>query len=65
MAKQLFEINEDVMSGRPCFVGTRIPADTIRSFWAAGYTPDATHMEYPTLIKNKIREAFKVFSNDT
>lgn len=62
MDKQLFEMNDDVMGGAPCFIGTRITADSLRAYWSAGYSPDATHLEYPDLSKNKIREAFKLFS---
>jgi len=60
MAKQLFEIN-NVMGGIPCFIGTSVTVDEIRKFWASGYTPDATVLEYPHLGKNKIREAFRIF----
>jgi uncharacterized protein (DUF433 family) len=50
-------INNDVMVGKPCIKGTRIPVHMILDQLSAGDTPDEILAGYPRLVSDDIAAA--------
>jgi len=44
----------DVLHGKPCIKGTRIPVSLILGYLAAGHTPAEVIKEFPDLNRNQI-----------
>jgi uncharacterized protein (DUF433 family)/DNA-binding XRE family transcriptional regulator len=57
------EIRPDVMMGKPCFKGTRIPVYLILEKLGAGETYDQILVAYPQLTKNHITVALQHAAN--
>ncbi len=53
------EVRPDVMLGKPCFTGTRIPVYLILQKLAAGEPADGILMAYPQLQAEHIRAALE------
>lgn len=53
------EVHPDVMMGKPCFTGTRIPVYLILQKLAAGETADEILTAYPQLKAEHIRAALE------
>jgi uncharacterized protein (DUF433 family) len=51
------EIRPDVMVGKPCLKGTRIPVYLVLEKLAAGETPEQVLVAYPQLTKDHINAA--------
>ena len=51
------EVRSDVMMGKPCFTGTRIPVYLILQKLAAGETADEVLAAYPQLKPEHVRAA--------
>ena len=49
------EVREDVMMGKPCIHGTRIPVYLVLQKMAAGETPEEILAAYPQLHPSDIR----------
>ncbi len=52
-------VRSDVMMGKPCFTGTRIPVYLILQKLAAGETADEILAAYPQLKAEHVRAALK------
>lgn len=57
------EIRPDVMMGKPCFKGTRIPVYLILEKLGAEETYDQILVAYPQLTKNHITAALQYAAN--
>jgi uncharacterized protein (DUF433 family) len=53
----LIEIRPDVMMGKPCLGGTRIPVYLVLEKLGAGETPEQILEAYPQLTKDHIAAA--------
>jgi len=53
------EVRSDVMMGKPCFAGTRIPVYLILQELAAGETAEQVLTAYPQLKVDHIRAALE------
>ena len=53
------EVRSEVMAGKPCFTGTRIPVYLILQKLAAGETADKILTAYPQLRAEHIRAALE------
>jgi uncharacterized protein (DUF433 family) len=66
---QHIEIRRDVMMGKPCLKGTRIPVYLVLEKLGAGETSDQILAAYPQLTKDHIIAALKyaasLASNET
>ncbi len=56
---QLIEIRPDVMLGKPCLQGTRIPVYLVLEKLAAGETTEQIVDAYPQLPRDHIRAALR------
>ena len=56
---QYIEVRSDVMMGKPCFTGTRIPVYLILQKLAAGDSAEEILKAYPQLTAEHIRAALK------
>jgi uncharacterized protein (DUF433 family) len=56
---QDIEIRADVMPGKPCLQGTRIPVYLVLEKLAAGETTEQILSAYPQLTSDHIRAALK------
>ncbi len=56
-ANDAVECDEAVLSGAPCFKGTRIPVHDIADMLANGDSARTIHEEFPQLTKKKIELA--------
>jgi uncharacterized protein (DUF433 family) len=52
--KDYIESNPNVLRGKPCISGTRIPVSLILGYLAAGYNPDQIIAEFPDLNHEQI-----------
>jgi uncharacterized protein (DUF433 family) len=55
----LIEIRTDVMMGKPCLKGTRIPVYLVLEKLGAGETPDQILTAYPQLTKDHVTSALQ------
>ena len=55
-------IHPDICNGKPVIRGTRITAQTILEFLAAGDSIEEVLEEYPTLTREDIQSCFEVAS---
>ena len=53
--RQRIVIDPEICNGRPVIRGTRIAAQTVLEFLAAGDTPDDVLDEYPALTREDIQ----------
>lgn len=53
------EVRSDIMMGKPCFAGTRIPVYLILQKLAAGETRDQILAAYPQLRAEHVRAALE------
>jgi len=44
-------IDPDILHGRPCFTGTRVPVDLLFVYLRDGYTVDAFLEQFPTVLR--------------
>lgn len=51
------EVNPDVLLGKPCIAGTRIPVYLILNLLASGYTPERIVEAYPGLTRDDVLAA--------
>ncbi len=58
MKHDRISIDPDVMAGKPCIKGTRIPVDLVLRKLGAGETVDDLLTAYPHLTSADIRAAF-------
>jgi len=58
MTFSLIQSDPSIMLGKPVFAGTRITIDTVLEFLWSGYTIDQIIVEYPSLTKEHILQAF-------
>jgi uncharacterized protein (DUF433 family) len=56
---QHIEIRPDVMTGKPCLKGTRIPVYLVLEKLGAGETPEQILAAHPQLTKDHISAALK------
>jgi uncharacterized protein (DUF433 family) len=56
--------NENVMSGAPCFAGTRIPVASVVALFDYGYADSRVRWAYPTLTLADIGQA-RVWATDS
>ena len=54
--KQLITIDPDVMSGAPCFFGTRVPIDVLFDNLRDGLSIDEIVDSYPTLTREMVEK---------
>ena len=47
----------DILGGRTCIAGTRVPARAVQSFWQAGYSVAAIMAEYPGITEADVKAA--------
>ncbi|MDP2984027.1 MAG: DUF433 domain-containing protein [Candidatus Latescibacter sp.] len=52
--KDYIESNPNVLRGKPCIIGTRIPVSLILGYLAAGYNTDQIIAEFPDLNHEQI-----------
>ena len=52
--KDYIKSNPNVLRGKPCITGTRIPVSLILGYLAAGYNNDQIITEFSDLNQNKI-----------
>ena len=52
--KDYIESNPNVLRGKPCITGTRIPVSLILGYLAAGYNTDQIIAEFPDLNHEQI-----------
>lgn len=57
---QLVISNPEIMSGTPCFAGTRVPFRTLIDYLATGETLDAFLDDFPTVSKQQATEALEL-----
>ena len=62
-AKKMIVSNEDILSGAPCFKGTRIPVHDIADMLANSDSVDALLEAYPSLTKAQV-EAARVYAKE-
>ena len=48
------EVNPEILLGKPCIAGTRIPVYLILNLLASGYTPERIIEAYPGLTREDI-----------
>lgn len=51
--------NPDILNSRPCITGTRIPTETIWSFFRAAFTTTEIIGQYPTLTAQEVEGAIR------
>lgn len=54
---EVVRIDPEIMSGEPCFPGTRVPVEILVDYLAGGDTLDFFLEQYPTVSREKA-EAF-------
>ena len=52
--KDHIESTPEVLHGKPCIKGTRIPVALVLGYLADGHTPDQIRTEYPDLTDEQI-----------
>ena len=52
--KDYIESTSDVLRGKPCIKGTRIPASLILGYLAEGYSAESIVAEFPDLTEQQI-----------
>ena len=50
-------VDQQVMSGEPCFEGTRIPVETVVLNLRAGHSAETIYASYPTLPLGSVEAA--------
>ncbi len=53
MKNKLIESSPDIMSGTPVFAGTRVPAQTLIDYLAAGESLDEFLYDFPTVSRDR------------
>ncbi|MBC6481833.1 MAG: DUF433 domain-containing protein [Hormoscilla sp. GM7CHS1pb] len=53
MKNKLIENSPDIMSGTPVFAGTRVPAQTLIDYLAAGESLDEFLDDFPTVSRDR------------
>ncbi|MBC6423072.1 MAG: DUF433 domain-containing protein [Hormoscilla sp. SP5CHS1] len=53
MKNKLIESSPDIMSGTPVFAGTRVPAQTLIDYLAAGESLDEFIYDFPTVSRDR------------
>ena len=56
MKRKLFASDPDVMGGTPCFVGTRVPVQTLLDYLEAGDSIDDFLKGFPTVKRGQVVE---------
>jgi uncharacterized protein (DUF433 family) len=51
--KSVVKLNREIMSGTPCFSGTRLPARTLLDYIEGGDILDEFLAQYPTVLPRK------------
>lgn len=52
-AKSVVTIDPEIMSGTPCFAGTRVPARTLIDYIEGGETLDEFLAQFPTVTRKQ------------
>ena len=47
------KIDPEIMSGTPCFAGTRVPARTLLDYFEAGETLESFFEDFPTVTREQ------------
>jgi uncharacterized protein (DUF433 family) len=63
MEHERISIHPDVMAGKPCIRGTRIPVATVLHWLGTGETPEQLLAEFPRLTMADIHAA-QAFASD-
>lgn len=58
----LIVADPEIMSGTPCFRGTRVPATTLFDNLASGMTVNEILEEWPTLDRDDVLEVLRLVS---
>lgn len=51
--KSVVQVDQEIMSGTPCFSGTRVPARTLIDYLENGDTLDEFLEDFPTVSREK------------
>ena len=51
--KSVVEMDPEIMSGTPCFAGTRVPARTLIDYLEGGHTLDDFLEDFPTVSRKQ------------
>jgi uncharacterized protein (DUF433 family) len=54
MSQSVVKIDPEVMSGAPCFVGTRVPIQNLMDYLEGGYSIDAFLEDFPTVSRQQV-----------
>jgi uncharacterized protein (DUF433 family) len=53
-------IDPEIMSGRPCFTGTRVPVRNLFDYLAHGYPLDEFLRQFPTVDREQALAVFEI-----
>jgi uncharacterized protein (DUF433 family) len=56
-------IDPDVLHGRPCFTGTRVPVDLLFVYLRDGYTVDVFLDQFPTVKRDHVDAVLRMASD--
>lgn len=51
----LIRIDPEILSGTPCFAGTRVPVDTLIDYLSRGYTVEYFLVQFPTVKRELVQ----------
>jgi uncharacterized protein (DUF433 family) len=54
MLKQIINIDPEIMSGTPVFLGTRVPVKNLFDYLEAGQTIDEFLVDFPSVQKEQV-----------
>ena len=58
------QIDPEIMGGRPCFAGTRVPVQTLLDYLAGGYTLDEMLDQFPTVRREDAVAVLQMAADD-
>jgi uncharacterized protein (DUF433 family) len=54
MSKLVVKIDSEIMSGTPCFAGTRVPIQNLIDYLQGGDSIDVFLEDFPTVTRNQV-----------
>ena len=58
--RTVFHVDPEVLSGTPCFVGTRVPVQTLMDYLKAGDRVDDFLGDFPTVTREQVDAVLEI-----
>ena len=56
---KVISVDPEVMSGAPCFMGTRVPIKALLDYIAAGHPLSDFHQDFPSVTRQQVAELLR------